>query len=1105
MPISHKRQSLNPLNERSIMNKRLFLSLLCCLFAASNDYARSPSQPDVRSYIVVLKGPSLSRSAFDERGKSLYKGISHRNKRHVGRMIRRRRDMEGRLSRFENRLKELSPGIRPRRRFTGLLNGLSLEMPRGFASRIRSLPDVLAIVPNRRYDYSLTRSNDLMNAPLAWQLAGGQAFAGHGIKIGIIDTGIDHTHVMFDDQGYQPPEGYPLGDTDFTNNKIIVARVFTKGGDSVVDSTARDRNGHGTHVASCAAGNFNTPSPLGSISGFAPNAYLGNYKVFTSDFTTLEQIIGALEACVEDGMDVVNLSLGSEAYINSLLDPEALAIRNAIRSGVVVVAAAGNSGAPETIGSPGQIPEVITVGSLTNAHSGGSSGEIDIAMMNVYSDGKQILTDEQVVLGPDPEFFLYPLLGRFQLVDADLLDGGRYGGDQHGLVCESLPAGSAQDKWVLVQRGTCTFTDKIGNVQQAGGWGALIYNNAAAEEGPDELIRGPLVPGTMLPSYFASRNVGLTVKEALASGGVVEVEFYAATPFERNQTPLELSTFSSVGPSLSYVIKPEISAIGEGSYAATQNDLPGEFRFNSIDYTSFDLSGFAFSSGTSFSSPRVAGVAALLKQTNPSWSPEDIKSAIVISAQRPPNFTSLSGMERGAGHVDPARAIDLPLIVTPPTLSWENVLIDEVTAAPKSIRLKNVSQQSQSMSLTLELPTDGRLQAVEIFPNQVDLAPSQSAEVSINLTFSPPAQLGQTEDVNGDVIIEITGGPDPLRVPVWARIMNAPPAQGAILLIDDDGGELIETQYIDAVNRAGYEAILWDVAQLNAYPSVQYMQKFQAVSWFLASTSLFNIVNNVLDTNERTRFNVALTKYLARGGRLLVSGQDWSDDQEQTLFGQQVLHISQFTHDPFVQYTAAGDVDVFEETLSISGVLDSPIARGIRNLYADFNDTFVNMTDLLVLDETGIAKPALIANRNPLDVVGITIETDSYRAAFFSFPLERIDPSGRTRDGMDIIVRNSLDWLMSGSSNRLAIRSVEPQVQLDNTGALAVTLTADGVNFPVGHDVRLNERSVEITAIDITGSLEILIPAGLPRGLYDITLSSPDGQTTTLSQAFEVQ
>ncbi|NOR66371.1 MAG: hypothetical protein GQ528_03335, partial [Woeseiaceae bacterium] len=225
------------------MNKRLFFSLLCCLFATGNDYARSPSQPDVRSYIVVLKGPPLSRSAFDERGKSLYKGMSNRDKRLLGRMIKRRRDMEGRLSRFENRLKRLSPGIRPRRRFTGLLNGLSLEMPRGVASRIRSLPDVLAIVPNRRYDYSLTRSNDLMNAPLAWQLTGGQAFAGNGIKIGIIDTGVDHTHVMFDDKGYQPPEGYPLGETDFTNNKIIVARVFTKIGDSAIDSTPRDRNG----------------------------------------------------------------------------------------------------------------------------------------------------------------------------------------------------------------------------------------------------------------------------------------------------------------------------------------------------------------------------------------------------------------------------------------------------------------------------------------------------------------------------------------------------------------------------------------------------------------------------------------------------------------------------------------------------------------------------------------------------------------------------------------------------------------------------------------------------------------------------------------------
>ncbi|MHC4074535.1 MAG: S8 family serine peptidase, partial [Planctomycetota bacterium] len=597
------------------------------------------------------------------------------------------------------------------------------------ASRIRSMPEVLSIVPNRKYNYSLTRSNDLMNAPLAWQLTGGPALAGQGIKIGIIDTGIDHTHVMFDGEGYELPAGFPLGDTNFTNNKIIVARVFTRNGDSLEDSTPRDRNGHGTHVASCAAGNPDTVSPLGPVSGFAPNAYLGNYKVFTGEFTTLEQIISALEACVEDGMDVVNLSLGSESYIHVLLDPEALAIRNAINAGVVVVAAAGNSGRPETIGSPGQIPEVITVGSLTNSHNGGNAGAIDIAMMNVYADGAQIVTDEEIVLAPDPAFFSLPLLGRFELVDAEALVSQGLGGSRDGLVCESLPLGSAADKWVLVERGICTFTTKVDHVQDAGGWGALVYNASDAEEGPDEPLRSPSVPDTEIPSYFVSRNTGLLIKDAILNSMTVEVEFYAAPPSETDQTPFELSTFSSAGPSLSYVVKPEIVAIGQGSYGATQNDLPGEFEFEFFEYASFDVSGFNFSSGTSFSSPRVAG------QMNPSWKPQDIKSAIIISGERLPSFTALSGMERGGGHVNPIRAMNLPLIVTPPTLSWENVLADEVTEAQKSIQLKNVSQQFQSMSLSLELPTYGRIQAVEVFPDQVDLAPSESIDIPIKLTF----------------------------------------------------------------------------------------------------------------------------------------------------------------------------------------------------------------------------------------------------------------------------------------------------------------------------------------------------------------------------------
>ncbi len=1083
------------------MPKRIFVFLLCCLFAISNNHARPLNQPGLSSFIIVLKEPSLSSSAFDERGNSLYKGISKRENRRVEHLMKRRRKLQENLSNFENRLRKLSPDIVPRRRFTGLINGLSLEMPGRIVSRIRSLPEVLAIVPNRKYNRLLTKSNDLMNAPLAWQLSGGQSLAGQGIKIGIIDTGIDITHIMFNDEGYELPEGFPLGDTNFTNNKIIVARVFTKAGDSAQDSTPFDRNGHGTHVASCAAGSLNTISPLGLISGFAPNAYLGNYKVFTSDFTTLEQILGALEACVEDGMDVVNLSLGSESYINTLLDPEAVAIKNAIKAGVVVVAAAGNSGKTETIGAPGQIPEVITVGSLTNSHTGEFSAKASIAMMNVYADGREILSGEEVVLGPDSDFFSRPFLGRFELIDADNYDGRSFGGDQDGLVCENLLGGSAENKWVLVQRGICTFTTKIDHIQEIGGWGALIYNNSNAEEGPDELLLGPSVPGTEIPSYFLSHNTGLFIKDAIKNSSIVEIEFYAAAPLDREQNPFQLSTFSSLGPSLSYSLKPEIVAIGEGSYAATQDDFPGEFQFNSFEYTAFDLSGFSFSNGTSFSAPRVAGAAALIKQMNPSWKPEDIKSAIVISAERPLNIASMSGMERGGGHIDPGKAMNIPLIATPSTISWANLLVGNLTESERIVSLRNVSQQPQSFFISMELSRTERIESFDIFPNQFDLAPSESVEVLLKLKFNPPSQLGEFEDISGDVIIDLDSQAEVLRVPVWARVTKVPAPEGNVLLIDDDGSDSIENQYIEAINLAGYESTLWDVNALNAYPTLDYMQNFQAVSWFMATTSLNAVTDNlVLLLNYRTRFNVELTQYLAQGGRLLISGMDWSDQHEHTPFGQQVLHILGFNHDPFVSYSDTGEILSQETTLDISEITDSPIGLGISGLNAEFDANVPNMTDILVLDSSDIAKPALFTNQNPEDVIGITVETGSYRAVFFAFALERI-----SNNGMNMIMKNSLDWLAEGSKKLLSIHLVEPEIQNDNSVPLTVMLTLEGINFLVGHDVLLNDIPVEIKSINMNGSMEILVPAGLPQGIYDITLRSPDGQSTILSEAFQVK
>lgn len=1080
------------------MQKRSYQLVLCLLFLNAS-YARLSPQEEIRSFVMVLRGPSLSRIAFDEQGISLYKGMSGRGEKQCGRIRQDRVRLTERLKQFEERLRRVSPQFRIRRRFTGLLNGLSLDMPTGLVARIQSMPEVLSVVPNRRYHSLLTESNDLMNVPLIWEHLGGETLAGAGIKIGVIDTGIDHTHVMFDDQGYEFPPGFPLGDTAFTNRKIIVARVFTTTGDADEDSTPRDRDGHGTHVASCAAGRLNTPSPLGFISGVAPYAYLGNYKVFAGNFTTLEQIVSALEACVEDGMDIVNLSLGSEAYINILLDPEAIALKNAIQAGVVVVAAAGNGGEAETIGSPGQIPEVITVGSVTNAHTGENATDTSIARLNVYADGKEIVTYHEVVLAQDPNFFSRPVVGRFQLVDTDSLDEGAFGGAEDGLACAALPPDSVANQWALIQRGNCTFTDKINHVQAAGGWGALIYNHAAAAEDPDQPMRDPSVLGTEIPSYFVSRNTGLLIKSAFQAATLVEAEFYTDPPLVHSQRALTLSPFSSWGPSLSYEIKPDILAVGEGCYAATQNDLPGERGFRFFELTGFEVSGFNFSSGTSFSSPRIAGAAALLKQRHPDWGPTDIRAALVTSAERPSGLASLSSMERGGGHVNLIRALDLPIRVTPATLSWGKALLDRTSDIGKTLHIDNISDQTQSLTVSFKSSAAQRLSPVEINPQFVEFGPSDSIDVEVKLKLNPPAQLGDITDIQGDVLVEIAGQSELLRVPAWARVARASTPQGQVLLIDDDEAQSLENQYITAIERAGHELTRWDVNRLSSYPTQQYLQNYAVVVWFLASTSLNNsVADGIRPLNRRIQFNVELTRYLARGGRLLVSGMDWSDQQEYTSFGQQVLHIAQFNLDPFITYSRRGQILSQESQLDVSQTGNSLMNQGGTAWSTSFDANRPNFVDTLVLDQSGIAQPALVTPQG--EVIGITAETSSYRVVFLAFPLERV--SG---NGMDTIIQNSLTWLMDGSRTRLSLHSLDPAVQYDNSLPLPAALSVDGINFLMGHDVCLNNVPVEITDIDISGQVGIVVPAGLSHGRYDVTLQSPDGQSTTLAQAFKVE
>ena len=277
---------------------------------------------------------------------------------------------------FKALARKLSPNLRVIAELRTLLNAISIEAPGTDLAAIATLPGVKRVVLRKQYHAALNTSVPLINAPAAWAKVGGSGSAGQGIRIAILDTGIDQTNPLFADAGFTAPAGFPRGNLSFTNNKVIVARAYLQG----VGGTPLDQNGHGTSEAGIAAGDFNTTSPLTLISGVAPRAFLGNYRVLDSGgFGFDDLIIQGLQDALADGFDVANLSFSGPA--NSSLGLVDQAVENAVAAGMTVVTAAGNSGddGPGTIESPGIAPSAITVGASSNSHVVGPGGNITVS------------------------------------------------------------------------------------------------------------------------------------------------------------------------------------------------------------------------------------------------------------------------------------------------------------------------------------------------------------------------------------------------------------------------------------------------------------------------------------------------------------------------------------------------------------------------------------------------------------------------------------------------------------------------------------------------------------------------------------------------------
>ncbi|MGH3130812.1 MAG: S8 family serine peptidase, partial [Gaiellaceae bacterium] len=575
-------------------------------------------------------------------------------------------------------LRRAIPEARVGARYRIVLNGLTLSLPVRRLPTLFELGFVRKVYPNLHYTASLNRGPSIIGAPAFHASTGAR---GEGVMIAVVDDGIDHEHPFFDPSGFSYPAGFPKGDLTSTTPKVIVARAFPGPGSRAPgrDPLDRARSFHGTHVGGVAAGVAGTTAPAGNLptcvlgsggchpavaglSGVAPRAWLGNYRVFTVPnplggccVANTPEIVAAFEAAVADGMDVINFS-GGGPQSDPASDAMIETIANVVRAGVVPVISAGNDRdlfGLGTVGSPSTAPDAISVAAVSNAHVFGRA-------LTVVSPAVPSLRPIQVVPAPGgiPDAWA---TGDQRLVDVGAITGTD-GRRVDRLLCGStLPPGSLNGVIALVSRGACTFEAKAARAGAAGAAGLIVVDNRSGDATGIPLRLG-------VPSGMIAYLDGAALREAMAgSGGRAAIRIGTELlEIETNRGGIPAS-FSAGGlTAFGHELKPDVAAPGANVLSSTLSEFAG--------------APYAVLDGTSFAAPHIAGAAALLLQRHPTWTPKQVKSALMSTAGPAFDPTAPTGEApvylAGAG-LARLTAADAPRIFTdPPSLSFRDLNVN---------------------------------------------------------------------------------------------------------------------------------------------------------------------------------------------------------------------------------------------------------------------------------------------------------------------------------------------------------------------------------------------------------------------------------------------
>ena len=555
-------------------------------------------------------------------------------------------------------------------------NGFTARLTEAQADGLKALKGVVSVTADELQTMDTSSTPTFLGLTAAgglWQQLGGQADGsaggknaagpGEGIVIGVVDSGIWPENPSFSDRKggqlvYQQIPGWNAKckpgenfNASMCNQKLVGAQWFNAawGGDAGVEAlrpwefmSARDYNGHGTHTSSTAGGNngVQTTGPatvFGKISGIAPRARISTYKALwstqsgdtASGFTS--DLVAAIDTAVADGVDVINYSVSGTQ--TNFLDPVEVSFLFAADAGIFVAASAGNAGTTGSVAHPG--PWLTTVAAGTHNRDG--QGSVTLGNGATYS-GASVAQ----AVGPAP------------LIDS--IAAGVTGADPTSLAlcfgaadgAVTLDPAKVAGKIVVCDRGVSARVNKSLAVQQAGGVGMLLVNPTSNSLNADFHF----VPTVHL------QNTDRAAIKAYAATASPTARINASTIVFNAPAPFTAS-FSSRGPLTAGggdMLKPDVIAPGQDILAAVAPPANAGRDFNLL-------------SGTSMSSPHVAGLAALLMDKYPSWSPMAIKSALmttgtdVLDGGTPAPVTNpVLIFRQGAGHVRPNSAADPGLV-----------------------------------------------------------------------------------------------------------------------------------------------------------------------------------------------------------------------------------------------------------------------------------------------------------------------------------------------------------------------------------------------------------------------------------------------------------